>query len=118
LNIDNLKNLNQFTGGGTYRRNTFGMVYTEGVSYLAENADCWWLIDAIESYHPALMCDPDYRQYQFWDLVVTGNAAVLTCRKDSDQEPTIRQVIAYTDFPLPAIALWVECGVLILPSEH
>ena len=118
LNIDALKHLNQFTGGDTHYRGPFGLLHTEGVKFLADNADCWWLIDAIASYQPQVMKDRHYQEFQVWKLVAVGSLGILTCRKDSDQKPTIEQKIPYTDFPLPEITLWVEGGVLILPSEH
>jgi hypothetical protein len=47
MNLDNLKNLDQFTGGDTYYVNPIGRLrYTEGIKYLADSADCYWLIDA------------------------------------------------------------------------
>lgn len=120
MNIENLNNLNQFTGGETYHVNPIGkMRYTEGVQYLAENGDCYWLIDAIASYQPKLMKIETFQYMQFWELKVNADkSCVLTCREDSGIEPVVRQEIEYTDFPLAEIKLWVEQGVLILPSEH
>ncbi len=57
------------------------------------------------------------RDFQFWKLVVTGTSAVAICYRDIDDE-AFRQEIKFTDFPLPEISLYVEGGVLLLPSEH
>lgn len=120
MNIKNLRNLNHFTGGDTYFVNPIGRLrYSEGVRYLAENADCYWLIDAIASYQPKLGQIDTFRYLQFWNLIVNEDrAGVLACREDSGIEPVVRQEIEYTDFPLAEIDLWVEHGMLILPSEH
>jgi hypothetical protein len=43
---------------------------------------------------------------------------VLTCTDGDSEVPIITQQIEWTDFPLPSIRLYVERGVLLLPSEH
>lgn len=120
MNTEKLKHLNQFTGGDDYHVNPIGrMKYTEGVQYLAENAEAYWLIDAIASYQPQLLKVETFRYLQFWELKVNPDrSCLLTCREDSGIEPAVEQKIEFTDFPLPGIKLWVEHGVLILPSEH
>lgn len=118
MNMNNLKNLGQFTGTERYHRHTLArLLYTDGVEFLAENADCYWLIDAIASYQPQLKSQR-LREFQVWTLTVKDRSAILTCREDSDCEPVVTQEIEFTDFPLPEIKLWVENGVLLLPSER
>ena len=116
MNLENLKLLDQFTGGDTYYRNPIGNLrYTEGIKYLADNADCYWLIDAIGSYQRKLL-DLDF---QFWELTVKPDySCTLICRLDTHLAPVVRQEIEFTTFPLPEIKVWVEQGVLLLPSEH
>jgi hypothetical protein len=116
MNLDNLKLLDQFTGGDTYYINPIGNLrYTEGVKFLADNADCYWRIDAIASYQHKLL----HLEMQLWELTVKpDHTCTLLCREDSGIEPVVRQEIEFTDFPLPAIRLWVEQDVLNLPSEH
>jgi hypothetical protein len=41
-----LQNLQHFGGSEQYYRHFLGLCYTEGVKYLAENAQCFWLLDA------------------------------------------------------------------------
>ena len=120
MNTDNLRDLNQFTGSECFYTNPIGkMRYSEGVRFLAENANCYWLIDAIASYQPKLLKIETFQYLQFWELAVHPNRSCeLLCREDSNIEPAVRQEIEYTDFPLPEIKLWVEYGMLILPSEH
>jgi hypothetical protein len=120
MNADNLKHLDQFSGGDHHYRNTFGLLYTEGVRFLAENAECYWLIDVIDSHQPDLRKSTELADFQVWELVVNPDdrTSVVTCRADSGRSPAVTQRIPWSDFPLPSITLWVEGGVLLLPSEH
>lgn len=96
---------------------------TDGVKWLCDNADCYWLADAIASYHATCMKDRSLRDFQFWSLKAHDDkSATLTCERDQD-DVVITQKIPYTDFPLPEIQLWVEPTgdgqyVIMLPSEH
>lgn len=100
-----------------------GIKYTEGVKTLADQGECHWLIDAIASHQPsrAIKSNPNLQGFQLWMLTVKpDNSAVLACYEDSPGtcSPAIAQRIPFTDFPLPEIKLYVEYGVLLLPSEH
>ena len=104
--------LAQFTCTENYYRHPFGITYTDGVKFMAEKAEAYWLIDAIASYQSK-------EPFQLWELAVKDDrSAVLTARTDSDQDPFITQEIPYTDFPMERITLWVSDGVLLLPSEY
>ena len=89
----------QFTGTTTYYRHWSGLVYTDGVQYLAERAGAYWLIDAIGSYQR-------YREVsgldmQFWELEVSEDrSAELRMGEDLPEPLVLRQRIPYTDFPL------------------
>jgi len=121
MNIPALRNLDQFLGTENYFRHP-GIQYTDGVQFLAENADCFWLVDAIASYQPVLRENPRLFDFQCWDLKVADaggfRSAVLICTDGDSEVPIITQQIEHTDFPLPSIHLYVERGVLLLPSEH
>jgi hypothetical protein len=108
-----------------------GFNYSDGVRDLAEQGECYWLLDAIGSYQPRLRKLPRLKDFQLWLLVVgdnhdfikpkSGCAAVLTCWEDTPLlgvKPAVTQHIGYTDFPLPEIKLYMENNVLILPSER
>ena len=110
--------LAQFTGSEHAYRHPFGIAYTDGVKFMAERADAYWLIDAIASYQASLK-GPILKVFQVWQLVVHDDrSATLTVRADSDQEPAITQEISYTDFPLGEVKLWVSGGMLMLPNEY
>ena len=110
------EDLAQFNCTENHYRHFTGLKYTDGVKFMAEVGEAYWLIDAIASYQAGLK-DPILKAFQLWELVVTNGSAVLTARPDSDQEPVITQEIPYTDFPFD-IKLWVSSGVLLLPSEY
>ena len=46
--------LETFRGTLNKYKNTFGLIYTEGIKYLADNAKCYWLIDLVDSYQSKL----------------------------------------------------------------
>jgi uncharacterized protein DUF6876 len=111
--------LDQFNGSETIYRHVFNrLCYTEGVKYLAEAAEAYWLIDAIASYQGQLAGEG----FQLWHLKRSGGGATLTARTDSDQPAMVTQEIEYTDFPLDEIKLYCCEGaghhVLMLPGEY
>ena len=101
------------------------LALTDGVEWLAKNADAYWLIDAIASHQMEARKDPRLQEIQFWTLKVNADkSATLICERDSD-DVAIKQEIPYTDFPLNEIKIWIEPGyagepiyVMMLPSER
>lgn len=109
--------LSQFTGTQYYYKH-LGLKLTDGVKFLCEQAGAYWLLDAIASHQPEVMKDPMLAGIQFWTLKVNlDKSAVLVCERDTD-DPVITQKIEYTDFPLERIQLYVQQGVVMLPSEY
>ena len=108
-----LDGLAQCTGTEQYWKNPLlHFQYTDGVKFLHESCDCYWLLTAISSHK---RIEP----FQVWELKVNAdNTAVLTMREDSDRPIIVKQEIAYTDFPLEEITLWLIDGILLLPSEY
>ena len=107
----------------THFKHWLGIRYTEGVKTLAEQGECYWLLDAIASYQPGklIQSNPRLQEFQLWILTVNpDHSAVLACYEDSPStcDPVITQDIPLTDFPLSEIKMYVEYGVLLLPSEH
>lgn len=111
-------NLDQFTGTDNYYRHQSGLMYTDGIQYLAEEGKAYWLLDAIGSYQAQLKKNQRLQEFQLWELRVQDRQAVLTCKEDSDCPDVVRQEIEYTDFPLEYVKVYVEGGVILLPSEH
>jgi len=112
--------LMQFSGSANWYKHPPGMVYTDGVRFMAERAGAYWLIDAIASYQRdrLIMGNQMLQEFQLWELEVgEHHTATLTCKADSNYKPTITQQIEYTDFPF-SIKLYVEGNTLLLPGEH
>jgi len=95
-----------------WKNSTLHFQYTDGVKYLHESCDAYWLLTAISSHKRT-------EPFQVWELMKNDdNTAVLTMKEDSDQPELVRQEIHFTDFPLERITLYLIDGILILPSEY
>lgn len=117
-----LDGLSGFYGTENYwTRATYPFVYTDGVHFLAENAECFWLLDLIASYRRS-------EDFQIWRLRVNEDkSAVVAMQEDTGRPLLVEQHIEYTNFPLEEIKLWAIYGsynagdeglVLMLPSEY
>lgn len=111
-------NLTQFTGTERYYRISKKHLITDGVKYLADQAACYWLIDACVSHlHEIGTAD----WFVLVRLVVTGSRATMVY-EDGNGNEHARQEIPYTDFPLPQQVLYAcwdgEHWVIMLPSEY
>ena len=100
-----------------YRHFLQRFVYTDGVRYLAQNAQAYWLLDLIASYQQYQKVKKE--EFQVWKLQtdLEKNNAVATC-DDGNNNILITQYIPFTDFPLTEITLYLTDGVLLLPSEY
>jgi hypothetical protein len=116
-------NLQQFTGTEMYHK--FGPYrLTDGVKYLAEAAQCYWLFDIIHSYHRNLKSEPfviimlskkeddsfEFGAYRDYDSDLS--------EEDNSHDLIISQFIEFSDFPLDEIKLYIIDGVILLPSEY
>jgi len=118
------RDLSQFTGTEHWYRHPLvkHFVYTDGIKFLAEQAQAYWLIDAIASYQPALRKNSRLQEFQLWELKLNGKGGcTLTCQEDSDKPNVVEQKIGSTDFPFD-IKLYVEGDgehlTCLLSSEH
>jgi hypothetical protein len=103
---------------GTSQWHSFhsGLVLTDGTKDLAEQFQCWWLMDLVASYQQKLGLEED--ELQIWKLEVhPDETATVTCQ-DGNYKDLARQHIPWTDFSEKEAIVWVENGVLHLPSEH
>jgi hypothetical protein len=96
-----LAELAQFTGTQTYTRITRRHLLTDGARYLADQAECYWLMDAVASHL-------DEIGTQDWFVLIRmelqGTTATLIYEDGNGLEHA-RQAIPYTDFPLDEIRL-------------
>jgi len=109
----------RFTGTETWWKNPMfpGYSYTDGVRYVAQEAEAYWLIDLIFSHQ----LDPKARaeDFQVWKLTVApDNTATAIMTDGNSEEPIIRQDIEYTSFPDPDMMMWLIDKALMLPGEY
>lgn len=114
-----LKNLKHFTGSDHLVRLTRSVLLTEGTRYLAEAAECFWLLDVYASHLAAI--DSDKEGFTCLNLS-NKNRLTSVLIEDGNGRVLAKQYIEYTDFPLSAITLygcWAgDFWVLMLPSEY
>ena len=112
------QNLKQFCGTSCYYPSSFRRLkLTEGAHYLRMKADCFWLIDIIESYH--LEEPVKSTPFQIWKLLVNleDHTGKVVC-EDGNGNQIVEQELTYTDFPLEEITLWCIDKVVLLPNEY
>lgn len=108
----------QFTGTENYYRVMPRLVITDGVQYLVNQTNSFWLVSAICSH---LMSAAIYSEFVVARLTVIGKAADLVLDDGNDQV-IAKQAIEYTDFPLGEIRIYCsyqeKTWILLLPSEY
>ena len=111
--IINQSDLNQFSGSENWYRHSKRLIYTDGISFVAEKAGAYWLIDLIASYQPVA------EEFQVWILKKSGHGYVVEC-SDGNDNIVIKQDLEYTDFPeenMP-FKMYYCNETLMLPSEY
>lgn len=119
--------LNQFSGTSEWLRYSPllfpNVVLTDGTKWLAENADCYWLMDAISSYQPECAKDEMLRDFQVWTLKVNPDkSATLICERDTN-DVAFTQKFDFTTFPLLEIKMYCnpldeKTQCILLTSEY
>ena len=111
-------NLSHFKGTENYYRVMPRLVITDGVQYLASQANSYWLVSAIYSH---LISNAIYSEFVVARLTVTGTTADLVLDDGNDQV-IAKQAIDYTDFALDEISIYCcyqqQGWILLLPSEY
>jgi hypothetical protein len=110
-----------FTGSETiYINPLFKYRYTEGMRFVAERAQAWWLLDAIASWQIKLKRRKDL-DFQVWTLRRTPakgpNSADLVCTDGNDGH-VLTQHLDYSSFPMDEFKVYLIEGVMLLPSEY
>ena len=116
MEIELLNELKEFYGTENYYPSTFGRLQlTDGMHFLREKAECYWLIDVVESYQYKLSKE----EFQIWTIKLTEDGgAIITCKEDTNAPILIKQVIPYTDFPLKEFEFYCVGGVVMLKGEY
>jgi hypothetical protein len=112
-----------FSGSEEFFRHwTRKLIYTQGIDFLVESCEAYWLLDIIASYQAKCAKDDMLCDFQIWTVKVVnkGRTATVTCLRDTD-DVAFTQEIEYTDFPLSEIKLYCERGeemTVMLPNER
>ena len=110
--------LSHFTGTERYYRISRRHLLTDGTKYLAEEAECFWMMDAIASHLSEIGTDDWFVQVR---MTVNDNRATMIY-EDGNGKEHARQEIPFTDFPMPSVSLYAcwdgEHWVIMLPREY
>jgi len=111
--------LDGFTGTLQYHRSTFGKLnLTDGINFLRNETNCYWLIDIVESVQHLKEIQM-YKDFLVWRIEVTENKSWnVTVKTDTDEPVLYEQSGTYTDFPFKEFEFYQEGNVLLLKSEH
>jgi hypothetical protein len=111
--------LSQFIGTGQYYRMLPTLVVTDGVKYLMDAADCYWLTQMYGLHLVGIV----FNEHAFTVLKLTRKKQRALVRiEDGNGGLLVEQKIDYTDFVLDSITLYACWGgehwVCMLPSEY
>ena len=100
------QDLAHFTGTTCYYRISKQHLLTDGTHYLAEQAGCYWIMDAVSSHVTEIGTE---------DWFVAVSIEVEECRAvmrylDGNGKELARQAIPYTDFLLSNFTLYAVWG--------
>jgi hypothetical protein len=113
--------LDQFTGTENHFIHPLsGYKYTDGVQYVAEQGQAYWLLDKIliTMRHEKVFKKEAYQEFTTWTLTVNEDKSVILEAGDGNGHNIYKEEIKWTTFPINKVEFWFEYGVLILPSEH
>ncbi len=114
-----LENLTQFTGTTQYYRVLPSFVVTDGVKYLMDEAECYWLAE-LYGLH---LVDISFNEEPFTLLKLkrAGEGARIVI-EDGNGRTLSYQGLHFTDFPLDEVTLFASWSsaywVCMLPSEY
>lgn len=89
--------------------------YTEGVRYLAQKAECYWLLEYIFSNQ--MLPEIKAQEFQVWKISVEDSKATIKV-EDGNYNVVKEFKIPFTDFPLSEFSLYFTNSVLLLKSEN
>ena len=110
--------LSGFHGSETiYRLYSFSKISaSEGVKYLADKCECYWLFDIImsyQTYHKVRKLD-----IQFWEIETVLDKVKVRCLEDRDIPPVVQQTVYSDCFPEGEFMLYFQNNLILLPSEY
>jgi hypothetical protein len=110
--------LTHFTGTTKYYRIGRRHLLTDGTKYLAEGAECFWMMDAIASHLSEIGTEDWFVRVS----IAVNYSRAMMIYEDGNGRERARQEIPYTDFPMHEISLFAcwdgDHWVIMLPSEY
>jgi hypothetical protein len=88
---------------------------TEGVKYIAEEGEAYWLLEAIFLQQINFL---PQESFQVWSLKVAEDKTAVLEANDGNGNQLMLREIKYTDFPLAEIKLFLRDNILMLPNEY
>lgn len=118
MSLFDLATLTEFTGTQHYYKISDRFVLTDGTKFLADQAHCYWLMDAVVSH----LLDIGTADWFVVIKTTVENCSALMVYEDGNGNEHARQAIPYTDLPLAEVMLY-SCWdgsqwVIMLPSEY
>jgi len=89
--------------------------YTDGIRFLAKEAECYWLLEYIFSNQ--IIKEISKQEFQVWRIFVKDDAAIIKV-EDGNKNVVKEFNIPFTIFPISEFSVWFIDGVLLLPSEY
>ena len=105
----------QFRGTEQYYKHFTGLIYTDGIFYVARVFKAYWIIDLVASYQSKKKVRQE--PFQVYSIKVKENTAIVTIT-DGNDNILASQKIEYTDLPMEELQLYCVNKVLMLPSEY
>lgn len=99
-----------------YRLSPFPFTITEGMKFLADNADCYWLLT--DTAAAALSLLKKGKEAMFWTLTVNADGSADLKGEYDSGIVLYEQHYDRTDFPLKQFKFYVMDRVFLLPSEY
>lgn len=117
-----MQELSQFTGTEAYHKASFfgNLVLTDGMNYLRNKLNCFWLIDIVASVQHLKEIQEE-KNFIVWLIEVKKDKSfIVTAWNDTPYESSklYEQKGEYTDFILDRFEFYQESEVLLLKSEH
>ncbi len=113
-----LSELKGFTGSEHYYKSTFGKLnLTDGINFLRNKLNCYWLIDIIESVQH-LNKIQENKEFILWKIEVKDGGFIVTSRSDTNTPILYKQKGTYTDFKLNEFEFYQVGDVILLKSEY
>jgi hypothetical protein len=115
---DNPSDLCQFYGTEEWHRDPLmvNMVFTDGVKYVVESRQAYWLVMYIYAryVHVRALRDEPFITIE----MTTEDDTAEVIFTDGNNNILHAEEIGYTDYPDAGVCMWLVNGVLMLPSEY